>query len=293
MNQRLGAAFCLVVAAMAAMVAPAWAQQDPATPPPNAPQAPVVAPSDPPATPAAPAAEAPAPAQDTAAATGPGGRPLREDYPGTQESKQAIMPTDRIAGLDFKEGSERPGDAYDVRVRELETKIDDLKEKVFRSKSRIVLLKETVLSGSLAGSRVVIQHEMRLGPTFKLRRALFSLNGSRIFNEVDKNDSLASQRRIEIYNGSIAPGNHNLSVMLGFQGSGFGLFSYVEGYDFSLRSSCSIPAEEGKTTFVRVIAFEGGGPLTPHEERPSVSCEVNITDLTQDELLEPPSPAQP
>ncbi|MFU8806709.1 MAG: hypothetical protein ACNA8W_23070, partial [Bradymonadaceae bacterium] len=82
---------------------------------------------------------------------GPGGTPLRTDYPGTEASLQPRMDTDRIEGLEFGEGGS--AEAYDLRVKELETKIDDLKEKVFRSKSRIVLLKETVLSGNLAGSR--------------------------------------------------------------------------------------------------------------------------------------------
>src|SRR5690606_10334810 len=54
---------------------------------------------------------------------GPGGRPLRTDYPGTEESLQPRMNTARIEGLPLEDG-QRPEDIYDLRVRELETKID-------------------------------------------------------------------------------------------------------------------------------------------------------------------------
>merc|ERR1712000_620024 len=70
---------------------------------------------------------------------GPGGREMRTDYPGTEESLRERMETDRIQGV--ASGDVSSQEVYDLRVKELETRIDDLKDKVFRSKSRIVLLK--------------------------------------------------------------------------------------------------------------------------------------------------------
>ncbi|TXD35059.1 hypothetical protein FRC96_11780 [Lujinxingia vulgaris] len=214
---------------------------------------------------------------------GPGGRELRTDYPGTEESLQARMDTDRIEGIEIPDG-ESPEEVYDLRVRDLETKIDDLKERVFRSKSRIVLLKETILSGNLAGSRAVIRFENDLGSAYNIRRALFSVDGSRVFNELDRDGNLSRANELEVFSGPVNPGTRTVSVNLELQGSGYGVFSYARGYEFDLRFSCNFTAEEGRTTVVTVRAYKGGNAFTAHEDRPDGVCQVTMVELNLEDL---------
>ena len=42
------------------------------------------------------------------------------------------------------------------------------------------------------------------------------------------------------------------------RGHGYGLFSYLKAYRFKLRSSYTLIAEAGKTTTVKIVAFEKG-----------------------------------
>lgn len=212
---------------------------------------------------------------------GPGGRPLRTDYPGTEESMQARMDTNQVQGLQVD--GDQPQEAYQMRIQELETKIDDLKEKVFQSKTRIVLLRETLLSGNLAGARAILIHKTELGSAFKLREALYSLDGTKVFGQVDKDDTLANKRTFEFYNGTVPPGTHNISVYLKYQGSGYGVFTYFDGYEFEIRSSCQFKAEEGKIAQVRVVAFEQGNAATSKENRPYTRCEVQYFDNVKTE----------
>lgn len=224
--------------------------------------------------------EAPAEAEGQPASNepvlGPGGRPLRTDYPGTDESLQARMDSNQVQGLQVDPNM--PQEAYSMKIQELETKIDDLKERVFQSKTRIVLLRETLLSGNLAGARAIVIHKTDMGRAFKLREALYSLDGSKVFGQVDRNGSLADKNSFEVYNGGIAPGNHNLSIFLKYQGSGYGLFPYFNGYDFDIRSSCQFKAEEGKISQIRVVAYEKGNAATSKEDRPFTRCEVQFFD---------------
>jgi hypothetical protein len=234
--------------------------------------------------------EATAPAEEAAAADaepkiGPGGKPLREDYPGTEESLQARMDTQRIEGLTFNEG-ESADEVYDLRIRELETKVDDLKETVFRSKSRIVLLKETVLNGTIAGSRAVVSHLNELGATYELQRAFYSLDGARIFNEKDTTGALDDKDHIEVYKGSISPGTHRISVLMELQGSGFNLFSYMDGYKFSVQDSCEFTAQEGRSVIVQVRLYEKGGAFSSYEESLGIDCSVSLVDLSQTDLVD-------
>lgn len=213
---------------------------------------------------------------------GPGGRPLRTDYPGTEESLQSRMDTSRIEGMDVPDG-EDPEEVYDLRVRELETQIDDLKERVFRSKSRIVLLKETVLAENLAGSRAIVTFENDLGRGYNMERAIFSVDGARVFSSVDPAE-LNGREELQVFNGPMAPGTHTISVSLGLRGSGYGVFSYARGYEFDLRFSCQFTAGEGQTTIVTVRSYRGGNALTAHEDRPTGVCHVSMVELNIDEL---------
>lgn len=159
---------------------------------------------------------------------------------------------------------------YAVRLRDLEQRINELKEQVFRSKARLSLLAETVLEGVVGGGQAVIIHENRMSQSYKLVRAVYALDGAPIFTKADEEGSLGEQPEFEVYNGSIVPGEHTLTVNLEYRGHGYGVFSYLKGYRFKVRSSYTFAVPEGRVSTVHVVGYEKGGPSTPLEERPAV-----------------------
>ncbi len=159
---------------------------------------------------------------------------------------------------------------YAVRLRDLEQRINELKEQIFRSKARLSLLAETVLQGVVAGSQAVIVHENKMSSSFRLVKAVYALDGAPIFNRTDEEGGLGEQEEFQVYNGSIVPGEHTLTVNLEYRGHGFGIFSYLRGYRFKVRSNYTFTAPEGKAVTLRVVAYEKGGPTAPLEERPAI-----------------------
>ncbi|GAB4205568.1 MAG: hypothetical protein OHK0013_21590 [Sandaracinaceae bacterium] len=159
---------------------------------------------------------------------------------------------------------------YATRLRDLEQRIDALKEQIFRSKARLSLLAETVLQGVVAGAQAVIIHENRMSSSYRLVKVQYALDGARIFNKADEEGPLGDQTEFEVYNGSIVPGDHNVTVNLEYRGNGYGIFSYLKGYRFRVRSSYTFNAPEGKGVTIRVVGYEKGGPTAPLEERPAV-----------------------
>jgi hypothetical protein len=162
------------------------------------------------------------------------------------------------------------GQTYAVRLRDLEQKIDELKEQIRRSHTRLSLLSDTILSGGGSGSRAVIRFDNELSDAFRVTRALFVLDGAVQYNKTDQSGALSDQDQIPIFNGSIPPGDHTLQILINLQGNGYGVFSYLRGYRFEVRSSHSFSAVEGKTIQLQAIAFEKGSVTTPLEERPAV-----------------------
>lgn len=162
------------------------------------------------------------------------------------------------------------GPTYAIRLRDLEQRIDELKEQIRRSHTRLSLLSDTILSGGGAGSRAAIRFNNELSSAFRVTRVLVVLDGAVQYNKTDQSGALAEQTEIPIFNGAIPPGDHTLQVLINLQGHGFGVFSYLRGYRFEIRSSHSFTAVEGKTVNLQAIAFEKGGVTTPLEERPAV-----------------------
>lgn len=211
---------------------------------------------------------------------GPGGREMRTDYPGTEESLRERMETDRIQGV--ASGDVSSQEVYDLRVKELETRIDDLKDKVFRSKSRIVLLKETLLGNKIAGSKALIVQKNELGRRFKIKRMTYLLDGNVLRNEIDRDGSLSEKEQIELLNGAIGPGTHKLVVKIEFQGNA-AVFGYFEGYDFTLERQCKFTVEEGMATLIDVVAYRDGGATKEVEKSPKIRCDISKTQVMPDE----------
>jgi hypothetical protein len=186
------------------------------------------------------------------------------------------------------------GPTYAVRLRDLEQRIDDLKEQIRRSHTRLSLLSDTILSGGGAGSRASIRFQNELSSAFRVTRVLVVLDGAVQYNKTDQSGALAEQAEIPIFNGSVPPGDHTLQVLVNLQGNGYGVFSYLRGYRFEVRSSHSFTAVEGKTMNLQAIAYEKGGVTTPLEERPAVRyVEKMVAGLTDAAGAPAPAAAAP
>ncbi len=231
-----------------------------------------------PDTAAPPATAAPAAAATPAAATPAAGAPAAGDTAAAPTATTtAAPPTDAAAAGEEETGAvaapaaeDMDAGTYAVRLRDLEQRINELKEQIFRSKARLSLLAETVIGGAIAGAQATIVHENRMSSSYKLVKAIYALDGAPIFNQADEEGGLAERQQFDIYNGAVVPGEHTLTVNLEYRGHGYGIFSYLQGYRFRVRSNYSFTAPEGRSVTVRVVGYEKGGPTAPLEERPAV-----------------------
>jgi hypothetical protein len=189
------------------------------------------------------------------------------------------------------------GPTYAVRLRDLEQRIDELKEQIRRSHTRLSLLSDTIIGGGGAGAKASIRYQNELSSAFRVTRVLVILDGAVQYNKTDQSGALAEQSEIPIFNGSIPPGDHTVQVLVNLQGNGYGVFSYLRGYKFEVRSSHSFTAVEGKTINLDAVSYEKGGVTTPLEERPAVRYSEKIASGISDAPPAPgaaaPAPAAP
>ncbi len=166
---------------------------------------------------------------------------------------------------------------YTVRLHDLERRVDELKEQIFRSKARLNLLKETVLHGVIAGAHAVIMYRNEIGSMYTPVQYVYSLDGNEVWAKIDESGKLSDQKEFEIFNGSLAPGNHTMSVRMVYVGNGYGVFSYLKGYRFNVVSSRTFTATEGKQIQLKVVGHEKGNMLTTDmKDRLAVDFRENV-----------------
>lgn len=210
-----------------------------------------------------------------------GAAPTAVTPAGTSDGGGALLDT-RPPGTD--------GATYTVRLRDLESRVDELKDQIRRSHTKLSLLSDTILSGGVAGARANIVFQNKMSGAFRLTRALFVLDGAVQYNRQDESGGLANQKEIPIFSGNVPPGDHTISVVLNFQGSSLAVFQYLKGYKFEQKSSHAFTAGEGKALQITAVAYEKGNATTPYEDRPAVSWQEKIGAMAS-KAAAPPPPA--
>lgn len=171
-----------------------------------------------------------------------------------------------------------PGDpAHRARLGELEQRAAALKEQIFRTKSRLTVLEETLLDPQ-GGAAARIVHRNQMGASFRLERATYRLDGQIIFDETGA--ALDDRPEIELYGDAITPGEHTLSAALTYRGDGFGVFSYLRNYVFTLRSTHTFHLDPGDRITIHAVGYEQGGVTTDLTERPAIRFEDTLGAAT-------------
>ncbi len=172
---------------------------------------------------------------------------------------------------------------FNRQLRSVEEDVHTLKERVFRSKATLQLLKEIVVQGSSAGSRATVWHENKLGRAYRIESITYYLDGQGKFAKADPSGGLDQMKEFKVFEGALPPGEHNLTVSLKLRGTGFGVFSYVKKIEMSVQASTAFLAEEGKDCAVRATVDERKGVGRSFIERPRVEFQtqcVRSTDVS-------------
>ncbi len=174
--------------------------------------------------------------------------------------------------------AEMDGATYSVRVRDLEVGIGELKEQIRRSHTRLSLLSDTVFAGGFGGAIAQIGVENKLGGGLRIVRAVAVLDGEVQFNKQDAKGVLRTDEPVSVFDGPLPPGSHMLQVMIEVQSTGYGVFSYMDGYKNLVEASHEFVVPEGDKAEVRIIIWEKGGVTTEVLKRPAIQFVGRIIE---------------
>ncbi len=216
-----------------------------------------------------------------------GSTALAQPAGGTKPTTPTGTPTPTTPPADDKKPAPAPGDGdadpatvdpesipVNLRLRRLEQRVQALKERAWRAKARVGMLKESVLGGGI-GAQATLVHVNKMGSSYRLTKLVYALDGTQIFARADDGAaSLYKNKKFDILTGPISPGSHTISVIAIYKGHGYGVFKYLNKYTFTVRSSHTFTAQEGKATRIEAVGYEKGGATTRLEDRPAIDFKV-------------------
>lgn len=173
-----------------------------------------------------------------------------------------------------------PGASERLReLRTVEEAVQDLKQRTFRSKATLQLLRELVIEGSTLGAGVEIWHVDELPRSYIVESVQYYMDGRSIYTWSDESAEPRALGEVQIRDQTVSPGPHTLQVSLMLRGNGGGVFGYVQKYRFKVQSSHTFEVEDGQLTTLRVVALSEGGVRRSFVDRPTIVYEERAEAL--------------
>lgn len=169
-----------------------------------------------------------------------------------------------------------PSHDHVASLEALSARADAIERRMKELAERVLLLRETVVTGKVAPTQALVVHRNDLGSSFRMEQVVYTLDGREIFARDDNEGFLDGQREFELVNGALPAGEHELKVSLVIGGSGFGLFTYLKGYRFKVESRYRFVVAEGRLTRLSVIAYEKPDITLEPKDRLAVRYDLEV-----------------
>jgi hypothetical protein len=169
-----------------------------------------------------------------------------------------------------KSKEEEAAARYVVRLRDLESRVDELKEQIRRSHTRLTLLSESVLAAGVGGAQAQIVFRNAMSNAFRVEEVMVVLDGAVQYNEKGDEAPHRRQQVTPVFDGAIPPGDHTIQIVVTLRGHGYGVFSYLKGYSFEAKSTHSFTVRQGGSVRIEAISYERGDATTPLDQKPAL-----------------------
>jgi hypothetical protein len=109
----------------------------------------------------------------------------------------------------------------------------------------------------------------------------YILDGNVILESDNKSGQLSEDVPLQLFNGPIRAGPHEIQVQMRVRGEAFGPFTYLEGYKFNIKSKYVFQVIDGRTNLLSIVAAQKDDITLEPQDRLTVRYDVDIVDSTK------------
>lgn len=178
------------------------------------------------------------------------------------------------------------------RLLLLQSRLDAFETDMQRAEARVAGLRTSAVEGRVARTTVLIVHKNEVEGSFDLVKARYLLDGAVLLDRDNRDGKLADATVLQLFDGGLDPGEHTIEFELNFRGKAVGPFTYLEGYEFRVRSR--VPKKfnvvEGQSNRIDVVATQKDDVTIEPQARLTVRID---TSYDQSKLTVPAETAPP
>jgi hypothetical protein len=116
---------------------------------------------------------------------------------------------------------------------------------------------------------VTIRARAKMGTAFQILKVTSSIDGLEVFSSGGA--GLQQGQELDLFKGTLPPGEHTLVVVAEYKGDGHRVFSYFDGYRYRARSSTRFQVQNGEKKDMTVDLSDKGGANTAFEDRLAIA----------------------
>lgn len=165
----------------------------------------------------------------------------------------ALLPTVALAQAETPPVAAAPA-AFDHKATldGVRARSDALRGRIATAREKVLALRAEIIRDSLTPTKILLMHRSEMGPSFQLVELEYELDGVVVASRV--NPLLDAANQLEILNGDVRAGDHELRVTLTFLGTGNGPYASVGGYRFKVPATFKLNTPNARLTEAAVVA---------------------------------------
>lgn len=165
------------------------------------------------------------------------------------------------------------GSTHAVKLQDVRTRTDEVKAELRRIHTQLAGISDQVFRTE-SGAKTEIRFKNEISDAYRLVHVTALLDGKPLYEK--EGDTLADAKDLPLFSGALVTGDHVLSLQLTFKGNGYGIFKYLEGYTFAVKSTHGMTVGGAGPVNIGVVAFEKGDKTTPLDLRPAVEWRESM-----------------
>lgn len=160
-----------------------------------------------------------------------------------------------------------------VRLQDVQSRTDEVKAQLRRIHGQLSAVSDEVFRTESA-SKTEIRFKNEMSDAYRLVHVTALLDGKPLYEK--EGDTLSESKEIPVFTGALPSGDHTLVLSLQFKGHGYGVFKYLEGYTFNVKSTHVFTVAGTGPVSIGMTAYEKGDKTTALDLRPAVEWREGV-----------------
>jgi len=140
---------------------------------------------------------------------------------------------------------------YNNEIKDFNKTLDKINKDIKSEEKQINFLKDSLINNDISSAKLLVELVNQDDGYFKIISADIMMNGKRVYNKSD-----LSKKKLTIFNDASDPGLYTFNFKLVVKGAGYGFFTYMKGYKFTINRTIKVEVPSIGKSKIKFIIYK-------------------------------------